>query len=399
MAVAERGRGVMNTTHENKRSKLVAALTAIPSHMRQYLQKIKADGEEFRKRPDLLWYLLLQCAATHGNSRSWYGLCGDPVTLNSVSYSKLAPLDVDARIVLILAALRKAKVRMPTIKAPQLASNVARIAAMGGVEQATKLMLSMSTRDEKFRFMLQFDGIGEKYGRNVWMDIYDPTFRNTVAVDQRLKKVARELGFMGSSYQQTETFYCAIARDAGLEPWELDRLLYNFTDHFLNVVGYIEHHDKVTVMVSKAFPVATKEGNNMRSAEQDNKSITSLSANLPVFMPKFQLAFDKCDSEIRNIFLDLVNRFVTYPIMQKTVDKPDYRFTKKYVFCAIVLQRKCLLIELRVDNYHLFSNLFTLEVIKDASRPGKRWIFFRVNNENQIEEAYRLIDEVYKFSA
>jgi hypothetical protein len=31
---------------------------------------------------------------------------------------------------------------------------------------------------------------------------------------------------------------CAIARDAGLEPWESDRLLYNFTDDLLAVIGY-----------------------------------------------------------------------------------------------------------------------------------------------------------------
>jgi hypothetical protein len=389
----------MNTILEDKRSKLVVALTVIPVHMQQCLQKLKADGEEIRKRPDLLWYLLLQSAATLGSSRGWDGLCGNPATLNSISYSILASLDAETRETYILAALRKAKVRMQTIKAPQLASNVARIAAMGGVEQATKRMLSLSARDEKFRFMRQFDGIGEKYGRNVWMDIYDPAFRDTVAVDMRLKKVARELGFSGRSYRQAETFYCAIARDAGLEPWELDRLLYNFTDHFLNAIGYIENHDKDTVLVSKVFCGATKGGNNTRSVEQDKKSIANLSAELPVFMPKFQLAFDKCDSEIRNIFLDLVNRFVTYPILRKSVDKPDYRFSKKYVFCAIVLQRKCLLIELRVDNYNLSSTLLTFQVIKDATRPGKRWLLFRVNNENQIAEAYRLIDEVYKFSA
>lgn len=215
----------MNTPLENNRSKLVAALTTIPVHMRQCLQKLKADGEEFRKRPDLLWYLLLQSAATHGSSRGWDGLCGDPETLDSVSYSILASLDAETRESHILTALHKAKVRMQTIKAPQLASNVVRIAAMGGVEQATKLMLSLLSREEKLRFMRQFEGIGEKYGRNVWMDIYDPAFRDAVAVDKRLKKVARELGFRGSSYGQVETFYCSIARDAGFEPWELDRLL------------------------------------------------------------------------------------------------------------------------------------------------------------------------------
>lgn len=225
---------------EAKRSQLVTALKNLPAYMRQRLRELKAEGEELRKRPDLLWYLLLQSAATQGNSRGWAGLCGDPATFRSVAYAVLAPLTPAAREERLLAALRKAKVRMQTVKAPQLAANLARIAEMGGAEQATRRMLSLPTRDEKFRFMRSFAGIGEKYGRNIWMDIYDPAFRDTVAVDERLKKVARALGFTGTRYRQAEAFYCAIARDADLEPWELDRLLYNFTDHFLGVVGYAE---------------------------------------------------------------------------------------------------------------------------------------------------------------
>src|SRR5262249_1414982 len=110
------------------------------------------------------------------------------------------------------------------------------IAEMGGVEVATRTMLNLPTCDEKLRFMKSFDGIGEKYGRNVWMVIYDPSFRHTIAFDERLKKVAGALGLVNASYRQAESFYCAMAKDAGLEPWELDRLLYNFTDHFLRII-------------------------------------------------------------------------------------------------------------------------------------------------------------------
>jgi len=124
----------------------------------------------------LLWYLLLQSAATRGNSRGWAGLCGDPVNLKSVDYFVLAPLTPAAREEKLLAALRKAKVRMQTIKASQLSENICQIVEMGGVEEATRSMLGLPTRDEKLRFMKSFAGIGEKYGRNVWMDIYDPLF-------------------------------------------------------------------------------------------------------------------------------------------------------------------------------------------------------------------------------
>ena len=212
---------------DSKRSQSGRSAKNLPSHMRQHLRQLKADRAELAKRPDLLWYLLLQSAATQGNSRGWAGLCGNPANLKSVDFAVLAPLSAREREERILAALRKAKVRRQTLKAPELAANVERIVRLGGVEKATKHMLSLPGRDEKFLFMKTFDGIGEKYGRNVWMDIYDHAFRDTVAVDERLKKVARALGFEGRGYKQAEQFYCGIARDAGLEPWELDRLLYN----------------------------------------------------------------------------------------------------------------------------------------------------------------------------
>lgn len=226
----------MSSSLEVERALLVAALKNLPALMRHRLEELKAHADELRRRPDLLWFLLLQSAATQGNSRGWAGLCGDPETLRSVDYSALEPLSPEDREARLLAALRKAKVRMPSIKAPRLAENIQRIAEMGGVEEATKRMLSLPTQDEKLRFMRSFAGIGEKYGRNVWMDIYDPAFRNSIAVDERIKKIAGALGFKITGYQQAEAFFCDIAAEAGVEPWELDRLLYNFTDHFLGVL-------------------------------------------------------------------------------------------------------------------------------------------------------------------
>jgi hypothetical protein len=158
-----------------------------------------------------------------------------------VAYPELAELGRKKREAKLLSALRKAKVRMQTLKARELAANVDQIKKeLDGVEEATRRMLGLGSREEKYQFMRSFDGIGEKYGRNVWMDIYDKDFRDTIAVDQRLKKVARALGFTGKRYKEAEDFYRAISQEAGLEPWALDRLLYNFTKYFLDKVGYVE---------------------------------------------------------------------------------------------------------------------------------------------------------------
>jgi hypothetical protein len=68
-----------------------------------------------------------------------------------------------------------------------------------------------------------FMGSGDKYARNIWMDVYDEDFRNAIAVDERIKAVTRALGFAFKRYRDHEAFYCSVATEAGLEPWELDR--------------------------------------------------------------------------------------------------------------------------------------------------------------------------------
>jgi hypothetical protein len=201
--------------------------------MRRKLVKLKADGELLRGRSDLVWYLLLQSAATLGNSRGQQ-LMEDHELLGSVAYVLLAPLSDDDAKARILAALQKAKVRMASIKAPRLMWNLRHIEKkFGGVEQATQTMLARGSREAKIEFMKQFQGVGDKYGRNVWMDIYDPAFRESIAVDERIKKMSASLGFEENNYGKHEAYYCGIARDAGLEPWEVDRLLYHFNPHFL----------------------------------------------------------------------------------------------------------------------------------------------------------------------
>ncbi len=207
--------------------------------MKARLQDLKANGNALRKRTDLLWLLLLQSAATHGNSRGWTGLCEHPHAMASIAYSKLVSLHGNTRTSRLSSALQLGKVRMARIKAGRLSRNVAKIdSEYGGLKKATKHMLSIKSREEKLRFVKCFEGIGEKYGRNIWMDIYDPSFRDCIAVDDRIMKIAcgLELDVDNFKYKDYERFFVSLAKDAGIEPWELDRLLYSYNEHFLYVI-------------------------------------------------------------------------------------------------------------------------------------------------------------------
>lgn len=65
------------------------------------------------------------------------------------------------------------------------------------------------------------------------MDVYHEDFRDSIAVDVRIKRISDAWGLSFPSYEEHENFYLSVATDAGLNGWELDRLMFNFTNEFL----------------------------------------------------------------------------------------------------------------------------------------------------------------------
>jgi hypothetical protein len=68
------------------------------------------------------------------------------------------------------------------------------------------------------------------------MDVYHPEFRNCIAVDARIKGVSKALGLKFSTFEQEERFYIDSAKAARLQPWELDRVMYNFTKDVIDAL-------------------------------------------------------------------------------------------------------------------------------------------------------------------
>ena len=118
---------------------------------------------------------------------------------------------------------------------------------------------------------------------------------------------------------------------------------------------------------------------------------------LQIFKQKFQISFDKCDKQIRGIFLNLINRISQHPVKQWTTNKPDYRIGKKFNICEFVLLRNSLKINLRVDNHILSSNSLKLSETYKFNTVAK-WYSFKLFNKNQINEATSLIEKAIKFN-
>ncbi len=225
------------TGTDRRRARLVEFLRNLPSHVQDRLATAKSDGKIHRSRPDWLWYSLVTSFSTMGNSRGYAALMADPVALHGLSYEVLVPLNNKELRKSLELCLRRAKVRMPGRKADWLARNFKIIEKMGGIRRANAIAFAQPDRAAKIAFLQQFDGIGDKYSRNIWMDIYDPDFHDAVAIDQRIKKVSAALGISFKRYEDHEQYYRGLAKTAGLQPWELDRVLYGFLPDVLNVIA------------------------------------------------------------------------------------------------------------------------------------------------------------------
>ena len=222
---------------DNRRLKLVAFLAQLTPKIRAQLDKLKADGLSDRARPDFLWHFMLTSFATMGNSRGHAGLMSVPDHMRRLEFQRLVDAPPADRRATIEEIFRLSKIRMPSKKADWLAKNLLAIVNLGGLSTANEKAFSQVGRKAKITFLKQFAGIGDKYARNIWMDVYDPDFRSSIAIDERIKRVSVALGVSFASYESHEQFYQAIAEKAGIEPWELDRVLYWNRDQALAAIA------------------------------------------------------------------------------------------------------------------------------------------------------------------
>jgi hypothetical protein len=200
---------------------------------RAKLKQLKSEHAQL-KRPDFLWHYLLQSFATMGRASGWRGLIGNKANYNKLRFETLVKLSPKARRVQVEETSHAAKIRMPSIKAKYILNCFKQVRELGGLKAAKTKLLAQSGRERKIAFLKSFSGIGDKYARNIMMDVYHPEFRDSIAVDARIKSISDGLGLHFHSYQAHENFYLNVAREAGLNGWELDRLMFSFQNEFLS---------------------------------------------------------------------------------------------------------------------------------------------------------------------
>lgn len=222
---------------EAKRQALVDALKQITPEMQKKLEGLKKWGEEKLEQPDFVWDALLRSFATLGGSVGYSELIENEENYRRVTFDALSKVDAGERTSILEDVFLTAKIRYPYDKVKYMTNNYDLMVELGGPVEAKRQALAQESKETKIAFMKRFKNIGDKYGRNIWMDAYHPDFRDTIAIDSRIQDITEALGRSFKTYEEEERFYQEIANEVGLQSWELDRLLYNYKDHFLAAIA------------------------------------------------------------------------------------------------------------------------------------------------------------------
>lgn len=213
----------------------VASLLKTRSDVQQYLKKYKGRANRLH-RQDFVWFCIVESFGTLGGVRGVEGLMKD----KRVTYSFLRRKSMKEQQHAITKALRDAKVNYWNKKASALFRNLLIVEALGGPTRIKNKLLKMPGRDAKIAFLQIFHQIGPKYGRNIMMDVYHPEFRDSIALDARIKSIASALGLTFKTPDEAEPFFVEAAHRAGLNGWELDRMMFGFKKDFIQSLLSVE---------------------------------------------------------------------------------------------------------------------------------------------------------------
>jgi len=222
--------GISNKRWEGQKDALVRAVKSVwkRKEVKERIEALKRKQAEF-EREDFVWFAILKGFSTMGSSRGYVGLMQNDANYSQVVYSSLQKVSPRKRKAHIARVFRDAGVRYAERKAGWLNENIKVAKELGGLDSVKQELEGAYRMSGKIALLVKFKGVSKKYARNIMMDVYHPEFRNCIAVDARIKSISKALKLKFSGFEEEEQFYIDSAKAARLQPWELDRVMYNFT--------------------------------------------------------------------------------------------------------------------------------------------------------------------------
>jgi hypothetical protein len=184
----------------------------------------------------MLWFeLILSMSTWQGSGGS--DLATEKEYYSQVTYDNLLQMGAEERIQHLEEVLLDAGVNMHKKKSRYISTHVSQIKSLGGLNSAQQEFEERDGKESKMDFLREFKGVGDKYARNIGMDIFHPDFQDTIALDTRIKGISDELSVEFNSYEKHEQFYISVADRLDTTAWELDRILYRYADEVISEIN------------------------------------------------------------------------------------------------------------------------------------------------------------------
>lgn len=191
------------------------------------IERSRRDAEAWGRHPDWPWNGIILSAATQGGSARWAKVSlryDDELSWSALSAA--APEERRRRLESVGRFWRRTADRLEKLRD--------RIEAVGGPAAIREKLQPMDAA-AIIDFWKSMPSFGDKYSRNIMMDIYDHRFRTAhFAIDSRIKSLLPFLGLRKTrGYTETEAQLAALAASLGMDAWTLDRLLYQAHDRLM----------------------------------------------------------------------------------------------------------------------------------------------------------------------
>lgn len=188
-------------------------------------------GTRLREQDGWAWYVFVQSYATNGGVRTWEAFLADGGA-EQIRWDALfgdRPDDIDAASARLEAlSHRFLTPRWAARTRPALLTTFRRFRAVGGPDRMARNWNGHNQRDSLLDWLKTFQMIGDKYARNMCIDVSHPLILNHIALDHRIHALCDlvEGAPPRIPYRRREGWLRGVAGALGINGWYLDRLLF-----------------------------------------------------------------------------------------------------------------------------------------------------------------------------
>ncbi|MGA1798684.1 hypothetical protein VH567_07875 [Sphingomonas sp. 4RDLI-65] len=199
--------------------------------MSDNLKSLKVEAIAFGEQEDWPWIGFVMSCATYGGSKNWSNNVEPRISL--FEWAAVNALSDDERQALFLTVPNP---RFLTRTANNLEKIYQSIKNDGGPKVVRERFASLQSAEALIAALKTYPGIGDKYARNMPMDVYHPLVQTHFAFDHRLNAVIQTVIGGLPPYEVREAMMGRVATEIGIDAWDLDRVLYSRHTEIINEV-------------------------------------------------------------------------------------------------------------------------------------------------------------------